>query len=244
MSKILRYELRRLIWNKVFWGLLIINGIYAWYVLTTDIIAGVSYTAPFSQWSYGAYWASVMPISILTILFLLSVYFSKREKQVEILTSATPVNPIHYALVRCSAAVICFLVICTVIFSISIFFYGSIFEYNNFVPFLLPISIIIVPCFVFSIGAGYLSGRIHQSLLYVLMLVTLVVGFVGLEGNFDFFGRGYFSTYPTNLPVGMDGEPAFVIGRSFLVARIGYLAIGIILLIIGMYSRQQKAKKA
>lgn len=244
MSKILKYELHRLIWNKFFCGMLIINGIYSWYILTTDIIAGVSYTAPFSLWSYGAYLASIMPISVLTLLFILSVYFSKKERQVEILTSATPVNPVHYALVRCAAVAICFFVICIVIFSISIYFYISIFKYYDFIPFLLPVAIIIIPCFVFSIGVGYLAGCIHQGLVYVLMLATLVVGFAGLGGGFDFFGSNYFRSYPITLPVGMDGEPAFEVSVLFWIVRVGYLAMGIIFLIVGIYSRQKKAKEA
>lgn len=244
MSRILKYELRRLIWNKFFWGLLIINGAYAWYILATDIIAGVSYTAPFSQWSYGAFLASVMPISVLTLLFMLSFYFTKREKQVEILTSTTPVNPIHYTLVRCTVVAICFLVICTVICGMSIYFYISIFNYSNFSAFFLPAAIIIVPCFIFSIGAGFLAGRIHQGFLYVLMFIALAVGFAGAGGSFDFFGGSYFRAYPITLPVGMDGEPVFTVSAFFWVARIGYVTLGIILLIIGLYSQKQKAKRA
>lgn len=244
MNKIFRYELRRLVWNKFFIGLLAINGIYAWYVLTTETIAGVAYTAPFSIWSFGAYLASSMPLSILTVLFLLSVYYSKKEKQVEILTTATPVNKAHYTLIRSAAVTICFLIICAVIFGLGIYFYITIFDYRNIISFLLPSGMILLPCLLFTLGVGHLAGRIHQGLLYVLMIIALVVGFAGFPGNFDFFGNWYFRSYPISLPVGKNGEPAFMVSSAFGAARLLYLVIGGILLTIGISTQQRKAKKA
>jgi len=244
LNKILRYELRRLVWNKFFIGLLVINGIYAWYVLTTETITGVAYTAPFSLWSFGDYLASILPLSILTVLFLLSIYYSKNEKQVEILTTATPVNKIRYALVRSAAVTICFLAICAVIFGLGIYFYITFFDYRNIIPFLLPSGMIILPCLLFTLGIGYLAGRIHQGLLYALMIIALVVGFAGFGGNFDFFGSWYFSSYPISLPVGKDGEPAFMVSTGFWIARLVYLVAGGVLLTIGINTQQRKAKKA
>ena len=244
MNKIFRYELRRLVWNKFFIGLLIINGIYAWYVLTTETIAGVAYTAPFSLWSFGAYVASTLPISILTVLVLISVYYSKKERQLEILTTATPVNKVHYALVKSAAVTICFLMICVVIFGLGICFYISVFHYRNFIPFLLPSGMIILPCLLFTLGVGHLAGRVHQGLLYMLMIIALVVGFAGFGGNFDFFGNWYFSSYPISLPVGKDGEPAFIVTTGFCIARLVYFVIGGVLLTISICTQHRKSKKA
>lgn len=244
MNKIFRYELRRLVWNKFFIGLLVINGIYAWYVLTTETIAGAAYTAPFSLWSFGAYLAAVIPFSIITVLFLLSVYYSRKEKQVEILTTATPVNKVHYVLIRSAAITICFLIICAVIYGLGIYFYITFFDYWSFIPFLLPTGMIMLPCLLFTLGIGHLVGRIHQGLLYAFMIIVFVVGFVGFGGNFDFFGSWYFGSYPISLPVGIDGEPGFTISTGFLIARLVYLVIGGVLLTIGISAGQQKAKKA
>ncbi len=244
MNKIFKYELRRLVWNKFFIGLMILNGVYAWFVLKTETIAGVAYTAPFSPWSFGAYVSSVLPYSILTVFFLLSVYYSKKEKQVEILTTATPVNKIHYVLVRSAAVTICFLVICTVTFALGIYFYITFFDYRNFVPFLLPFVMITLPCLLFTLGIGHLAGRVHQGLLYAFMLLALVVEFVGFGGNFDFFGHWYFVSHPLTLPVGTDGEPAFMISTGFWAARLVYLITGGVLLTVGISAQLRKAKKA
>ena len=80
MNRVFYYELKRLIFSRTFIGLFIVNGVFAWYLLTSDIIAGVACTAPFSAWSFGAYLGKVMPICILAVLFLLSCYYSKKKK--------------------------------------------------------------------------------------------------------------------------------------------------------------------
>ena len=244
MTKIFGYELRRMILNKFYIGLLIINGVYAWYALTTETIAGVADTAPFSPWSFGAYLARVMPVSILTVLFLLTLYHTKNERQVGVLTAATPVDPIRYALVRVGAIAVCFLMISVLVVGLGLYFYISVFAYRDFHAFALPTLMILLPCFVFAIGAGYSAGRIHPGLLYALMLAALIVGFIGIGGNFDFFGGGYFSQYPRSLPVGADGEPAFTVGMGFWLARLVYLAAGGVLLAIGIGSSRKKPRKA
>lgn len=244
MRKLWKYELRRLVWNKFFIGLLVINGLYAWYILTTDIVAGVAYTAPFSCWSFGAYLGKVLPISILTVFFLLTFFYSKKEKQVQVLTGATPLSPIRYALIRSGAVAVCFLLISTLAVGLGLCFYASFFDYWNFAAFFYPALLILPPCFVFALGVGLLAGRIHAGLLYVLMLITLAVGLTGLSGAFDFFGAGYFSTYPIGLPVVAGGEPAFAVGAGFWIARVFYLAIGGLLFAIGIRASLRKARKA
>ena len=244
MGKIFKYELRRLILNKFFIGLLLINAVYAWHILTTDTIAGIAYSAPFSPWSFGAYLGATMPFAILTVFFLLTVYYSKKEKQVAVLTSATPVAPLRYALVRSGAAAVCFLLIMTVIIGLSVYFYISFFDYSAFMEFIIPALVIPLPCFVFALGIGHLAGRIHPILLYVLMIVVMTAGFTVNDSSFDFFGNGYFSSYPKHLPVNTDGEPLFTPEAIFWAARFMYLTIGAMLLTIGIGFAKRKARKA
>lgn len=244
MSKIFKYELRRLLWNKFFIILLLINVAYAWYVLTTDIIAGIAYTAPFSAWSFGAYLGKVMPIAVLTVMFLLTFYYSKKEKQTEILTSATPVNQTHYTLVRSLTLAVCFLIICTVLFSLSVYFYIMFFDYRDFSEFIIPMLIIPIPCFVFALGIGHFTGRIHSGFLYVSMITLTALGFTEISGAFDFFSSGYFSSYPVALPVRIDGEPAFTLSLGFWIARLVYLSIGVLLLAISISYSKRKPRIA
>ena len=202
MTKILKYELRRLLLNKFFLGLLVINGLFAWYTLTSDIVAGVAYTAPFSPWSFSSYLASVMPMVILTVLFLLTFFHSKNEKQVAVLTSATPVDTVRYSLIRMAAVALGFLLLCALLIGMIMYFYAVYFEYWNYAAFIVPAIVTILPCFVFIIGVGNWVGRIHSGFLYALMLVSLAMNFIQIPGEFDLFGGGYYTSIPLSLAVG------------------------------------------
>jgi ABC-2 type transport system permease protein len=234
LGKIFKYELRRLLLNKFFIGLLIINGLFAWYILTGDTVAGVSYTAPFSPWSFGAYMASVMPVSMLTVLFLLTAYYSKKEKQAEALTAATPVDAVRYALVRLAAVALGYVILLSVTIGLSAYFYIAYFDFRQFSIFILPACVTVIPCFILILGLGCFTGRIHSGLLYALMFVMLALIFLEIPGAFDFFGGGYYSSAPASLPQGADGEPAYILSAAFLAARAIYLAAGSILLIAGV----------
>ena len=214
-----------------------INGLFAWYTLTSDTVAGIAHTAPFSPWSFGAYLASVMPISILTALFLLSFFCSKKEKQVQALTAATPVDSVRYMLIRLAVVALGFLFLCALVIGISVIFYAIFFNYWNYSTFILPALLTILPCFVFFLGAGNLAGRIHPGFLYALMFVSLALSFVPSPSALHFtglFGGSFYASYPLPLPLAADGEPAFTLSAAFLVARVIYLAVGVVLLTVSI----------
>ena len=59
MRTIYLYEMKRVLCNKLFAAMLLITCAYSYVVLNNTIVLGVAYTAPFSQWSFGAYIGSV-----------------------------------------------------------------------------------------------------------------------------------------------------------------------------------------
>ena len=238
MVKIFMYELRRMLLSKLFVALAVINGVFAWYVLSSEIVAGVAFTAPFSVWSFGYYLATVMSMAMMTALFLLSNYYSKKERQVEVLTSATPVDAAKYILIRNAVVTLGFVLLCFVAIVLSVFFYASVFGYRDFAVFIVPAIVTIVPGFVFFMGLGHLAGSIRPWLLYVLIPVALAIGFMQTPGVLDFFGGGYFSLTPLTLPVGADGEPAFVLNAAFLLTRAAYLVLGGVLWVISIKRKQ------
>lgn len=65
MNKIFRYELRRLLWNKLFFGILLVSLGYGWLTLTGSVVRGVAHTAPFSPWSFGYYLSQALPLICL-----------------------------------------------------------------------------------------------------------------------------------------------------------------------------------
>lgn len=213
-----------MLFNRIFLGMLLVNGLFAWFVLSTDVIMGIAYMAPFSIWSFCAYLGKTLPLATVTILLLLSGYYSRKQKQVEVLISATPVSSLCHVLIRTLAAGICFLLICLVVTALALFFYVRFFRFHDFAAFIVPSLLILLPCFVLFAGLGQLLGSLHQSFLYVLMLAAFAAG--SIQNVLDVFGAGYFSTYPLTLPPGADGEPAFEMGAAFILVRAMYLAAG------------------
>ena len=102
--KIYKYECRRLLWNKFFFGIGLVLLFYGWQVLNRVTILGVSRTAPFSPWSFGDYLSRILPLLWAGALFFLSFFTSVRAKRADILTDATPVTQWKYGLARCGAA--------------------------------------------------------------------------------------------------------------------------------------------
>jgi ABC-2 type transport system permease protein len=234
LSKVFKYELKRLLLNKFFFALLIISVLYSYQILSGDIIVGIAYTAPFSGWSYGMYLANVMPLLLVTLLFFITFLYSNQEKQVKQLTFATPVNPLRYALVRCLAMVAGYLIISLFVIILSLIFYGVIFGFYGFTDFIVPILITLLPGMLFIFGVGLFAGSVQSNLLYALMILVLLIGFLPLPAFADLFGGHLFSTYPLKLPVGLDGEPIYSLPISFLLGRIFYSVTGAILMFYGI----------
>ena len=112
MNKIFRYELRRLLWNKLFFGILLVSLGYGWLTLTGSVVRGVAHTAPFSPWSFGYYLSQALPLICLGELFFLAFFFSKEERLLRPLTQATPIRQRRYAALRCGAVLTATLVLC------------------------------------------------------------------------------------------------------------------------------------
>ena len=238
MPRIFWYELKRLIFNRLFLSLLTITVVYSYLTLTREIILGIAFTAPFSPWSYGAYLANLLPLLMITLLFFITFMYSNHEKQVRQLTFATPVNPFKFGLVKVSAMTAGFLVVSLFIIVLSMVFYAILFRFYCFSDFILPIAITLIPSLLFFLGASLLLSGIHVSTLYVLMVAALLLGFLpGILPThtfLDLYGSSFFSTYPLALPIGLDGEPIFSLPVSFISGQIFFSATGLLMAFLGL----------
>ena len=234
LIKIFKYELKRLLFNRLFIALLIITGLYSYLTLSREIILGIAFTAPFSPWSYGAYLAKIMPLLILTLLFFITFMYSNHEKQVRQLTFATLVNPIKFYLVKCASIMAGFFAIALFVIILSMAFFAVLFRFYSFVGFILPIILTLIPCLLFILGAGLLLGGIHANILYVLMIAALLLGLIPLPAFFDLYGARFFSTYPLTLNLGPDGEPSFLLPISFILGRVFFSVAGILMVLLGI----------
>lgn len=240
--KIIYYELRRTLFNRLFLGLLLINGLCAWFILSFDTIMGTACTAPFSVWSYCAYVGRTLPVATVTVLLLLSNYYSRKQKQVEVLTAATPVSSASQVLIQTLAAGAGFLIIYLVAGTLALLFYIRLFRFYDFSAFILPSMLLLLPCFIFFTGLGQLLGSLHRGLIYTLML--LVFALYPLANVFDIFGAGYFSVLPLTLPAGTDGEPAFTVSAAFAATRLLYLVLGIACIYLAIILSARKSRRA
>lgn len=234
MINIFRYELKRILKSWFFLVMLMANGVFAWSVLSTEIIMGIAYTAPFSVWSYCTYIGKTMLIAIITVLLILSGYYGKKQKQVEILILATPITPAEQLLLRTAVLGVCFSLLYLEVVVLAAIFYNSLFQSISFGAYIMPCILLVVPCFLFTTGLGHILGRIHQSLVYLLLAILFIVGFGGVTNSFDLFGVGYFSTYPLTVPVDFSGEALYEMDGAWVVARLVYFMVGILLFGVNM----------
>ncbi len=239
MIKIFLYELRRILTNKFFVGLFIVTCIYSWQTLSGDIITGVANTAPFSAWSYGLYLGKTAPLLVITLLFFVTFLYSRKEKQVQSITSTTSFSPARYCLLRCAAMAVGYLLLSVAVIGISFFFYDWVFQFSDFGNLLLPILLILLPTFVFFLGLGMAAGRIFPPILYGIMLLVLIFGQIALPPVADLFGIQFYQSYPLTLPLGADGEPAFSVPASFWIGKILYLAAGGLLMFAALFKKKR-----
>lgn len=240
MSKLCGYELKRLIFNKFFLGLFLITIIYGWQLLGGDIILGVAYTAPFSEWSYGTFLSSIAPLLFITLLFFITYLYSKNEKAVRVLTTATPISPIQYGLVKCFAIFIGFFIIVTATILTSFIFYANTFKFYHFTQFIFPFVLTIIPAMLFIMGVGMIAGQIHISIIYTFMVLLLLLQNISLPYFFDLFGHSFFQSYPLTLPIGSSGEPAFFVPSSVIIGKLIFSLIGIIFITISLFRYKKK----
>ena len=233
MGKLFKYEMHRLLANKFFAGLMVITLLYSYFVLSGDIILGISNTAPFSGWSYGWFLTQILPLLLVTLLFFVSFLFTNKEKQVQVLVKATSVEYPQYMLFRCLAMIIGFLLISAVAVLVSMVFYLTTFKFAGFGGFVLPLILTLLPPMFLALGLGLILGRLHQGTLYALMLVFLVLGQVSLAG-FDLLGAGFYANYPISIWAEASVEPAFTVPASFWLSRGIISGAGIALMIPGI----------
>ena len=234
MSRIFWYELKRLIFNRLFIALIIITGLYSYMILTREIILGIAFTAPFSPWSFGTYMAKVLPLLMITLLFFITFMYSNHEKQVRQLTLATPVDSFKYCLIKCASITAGFFIITLFTIVLSMIFYFALFRFTKFDDFIMPVVITVIPCMLFIFGAGLLLGGLNANILYVLMITVLLFTFLPLPAFLDIYGARFFSMYPLTLALGPDGEPSFSLPIYFILSRFCFCVVGVFMIWLGI----------
>lgn len=212
--------------NKFTIGLLVIIGFYSYTVMQGEIILGISNTAPFSPWSFGVYLARVLPLLLVALLFFVSFLYSAQAKRVEALTDATHMKPSYYRMMRYGAIAVAFLLLITVPIIYAFWFYGATFHFTAFHTLLPPLVFVIIPPFFLVMGLGTLVGRFHSAIVFSLMPVMLLLGFLPLPDVADLYGTALLTHYPASL--GML-DPVFQLPGIAIMLKSLFALVGIIL---------------
>lgn len=237
MNKLFRYELRRLLWNKLFFGILLVTLGYGWLTLTGSVIRGVAHTAPYSPWSFGYYLSQTLPLICLGELFFLAFFSSKEERLIRPLTQATPVKQRQYIALRSGAVLTATTLLSLCIIALAVSFYVSLFGWMNYDELLLPALLTLIPPVFFCLGAGLVLSRLHPALIYVLMAVVLLISVLPLPLAISFSLNTFFEQYP--LTVGTL-DPAFSIPGYVAVSKTIFSILGLALTILATDMQKRK----
>ncbi len=223
MGKIFRYECKRLLWNKFFFGILLVSLFYGWQVLNGVTILGVSHTAPFSPWSFGDYLCRMVPLLWIGALFFLTFFTSGRARRAAVLTDAAPMPPRRYALARCAAALAGTALLALACLGEAALFYGVYFGWYGWGTLALPALVTLLPPLVFALGSGWLLGRVRPWLVYVWMAAPFALAALPLPEALGLWNGSFFTAYPLTLET---LDPAFVLPWGAGAAQMALLVSG------------------
>ena len=229
MIRIFGYELRRLLFSKLYGGMLLICLFFGWQILYADTIQGVAHTAPFSPWSFGSYLAQMVPLLSLVLLLMLWYQFSGKAKKVMVLTNATSVEQKKYLLIKCGAVAASWLSLIFMVFLLGAGFLIYLFQDAvSLCDFIIPAFVILIPVLFFVLGFGlvvfYGNWGKSAAAKIVPFLFILVVVAVNLSFSGSLPDVIYFSSYPITLPV---LEPGFTMTAMASISKILYSLLGI-----------------
>lgn len=231
MIKIFLYECKRLLWNRFFFGIVLITLFYGWQVLSSITILGVSHTAPFSPWSFGDYLSRMVTILWIGALFFLTFFTSAKARRVAVLTDAAPVIPRRYAMTQCAAAMVGTGLLAIVCLAEAALFYIRCFGWYEFGELLAPALITLLPPLVFALGSGWFLGQIKAQLIYVWMIVPFVCMALPLPDALGILNGSFFTEYPLSLGT---LDPDFSIPVSVISVQGALLTVGFAFLTCGV----------
>ena len=216
MSKIFRYECRRLLLSKFFFGLVAVTCFYGWQVLEHVTILGIAHTAPFSPWSFGDYLSRLLPLLWLGTLFSVSVYTNGAERRAAMLTQAAPMHPAVYRLARFLCVLTASALLSLAAVFTAVCFYARMFRWHDWGTLVFPALVTLAPSLLFAAGGGWLLGHMRGWLLVLWALFPLLPAALPLPEALGLWNGKLFSTRPLLLP---SLDPAFSLSPETIVMQ-------------------------
>ena len=242
MTKILKYELRIILLKPYICALTIVTLLYSYFILSTEIILGVSDTAPFSAWSFGKYMGDGALVSLLVTLLILAATFSERQKKVGVLTEVTGFSKKKMIITRSIIVGGYFLVSNILIFVMGCIFMKALFGEMYIGSYMIDFIFITIPCLFIILGPGNMLGSKKPVFIYIFMALIFAAAFVLKEYSIDINGANYFEIMSARLEALKGGETQFVISPGYVIKRSVYLAVGVVVLMINLMQTDRKKR--
>ena len=231
-SVLLKYEIYRIMLTKKYFYMILLLALWSIDVLMRLIITGFSSTAPFSEWSYTSFITLFNPILLVILILLCTSIFSEKEESVRNIIYSTPLSETKYYIMKGSAIALVFIITTVIPIIISFVYYAFLFEYTEYLNFILPIVLFLIPPCIFIFGLSIILGKINVKLLYALIPLTFVLGAINLRILpvwLDVFGNNYLQEcaidfYNSNLEI-----IPYNIPSDFIYSRLIFAALGILL---------------
>lgn len=132
--------------------MLLIESLFAIYVLMSFVSRGKDGTAPFSKWTYSQFLTSIGPLlSSILVLLCVSV-FSEKEIAVKKIIFSAPLSESKYYLLKASAITAVLVFIASVPILLSFAYYAYYFNFYVYAEFLPPILLFLLPSQVLVLG--------------------------------------------------------------------------------------------
>ncbi|OPJ64629.1 hypothetical protein [Clostridium oryzae] len=234
MIKVLLYEIKRILFAKIYVELLLFTLAFSYYVLRYSTILGVSNTAPFSKWSYSDFLCQVSIFSMVSMMFFCTYVFSKKEISVRTITLATPLSITQYYLLKAAAIMFSYIITTMSVIVLSFIFYAKILHFYDYVAFVEPIFLFTIPPAIFLLGLSMFLGRINTVFQYILIALIFIIGNTSLNlfGYIGIVNTGFIVDYSMKLSDKTKGELIFSLPWGFYISRFIWILIGIVLFVI------------
>ncbi|WP_156160968.1 MULTISPECIES: hypothetical protein [unclassified Methanosarcina] len=214
--------------------MVLIELLFACYILVSFVSGGTDGTAPFSKWTYSGFLSLIGPLlSVILILLCMSV-FSEKEVAVRNIIFSTPLSEPKYYLLKASAITAVFVFAASLPILLSFVYYAHYFNFYAYAEFTLPLLLFLLPSQIFVLGLALTAGRVHSRLLYPLLPLVLFLGFFNprFPAWIDLFGNNFLS-WPLRWHLGvMEGQIPYILPDDFLYSRLAFVFMGIFLLVL------------
>lgn len=231
--RLLKYELKRLIFTKKYFYLILILGMFTYDILMRLVIDGFYGTAPFSQWSYTFFVTAISPFLSILLVLLYTTVFDEKELRVRKIIYSLPVPQFKYYIIKFSAITISYIAAALLPIAMSFIYYSVIFDYRVFGSFVKPIILFLIPAFVFVSGLCMILGKINVKLLYGLIPILFLVQFnFKIPVWIDIFGNNFLNNdgWAKIITCKQEIVP-YSIPNDFINSRLLFVILGITLFI-------------